>query len=253
MSLADEYTALIEEALSEVRDNHFVEARALFARAHALYPNARTLRGLGMMSYELRAYAESIDFFEQALSSDEKPLDASLRKDAEALMKRARRFVATLRLAVNPPNLQVTVDGKDARVTPVGALRVDAGTHTLGFHAPGYDSQNRKLDVRGGETLVWTITLTLSAPTPAPMLVSTPEPREQPAVPAPRPADQPLKERRKLYKNPWLWIGVVVAAGAIATAVGIATTRDAKTVEMAPIETRNSPPDGIIQTLRGAP
>ena len=53
-----EYQRLVRQAIAEYAEHNFAEARALFARAHALEPNARTLRGLGMTAFELRSYAE---------------------------------------------------------------------------------------------------------------------------------------------------------------------------------------------------
>jgi tetratricopeptide (TPR) repeat protein len=256
-SLADEYTAVISQALAEVRAEHFAEARTLFARAHALYPNARTLRGLAMMAFELQAYAESLRYFEEALSSAERPLDPELRADSEARMKRARRSVTILRLVVTPANLHVSLDEQEVLLSSNGELRLDAGPHTLAFATPGYQSQTRALRARGGESLLWTIALEL---TPQPVAdarvqpaLPAPAARPELLAPAPSPIEAPAKERPRLYKNPWLWlgVGVVVAAAAFGTGFGIAGSRHARSVEMDPVETRNSPPDGIIQTLWG--
>ncbi|HEX6239538.1 MAG TPA: hypothetical protein VFZ61_01540, partial [Polyangiales bacterium] len=47
------YADAIEQALSELEAANYPEAREEFQRAHAIYPNARTLRGLGMVEFEL--------------------------------------------------------------------------------------------------------------------------------------------------------------------------------------------------------
>jgi hypothetical protein len=68
------YAALIDEALAEHQALNFEEARTLFAKAHAIFPNARTLRGMGMMEFELRDYAAGAEQLEQALASQVRPL-----------------------------------------------------------------------------------------------------------------------------------------------------------------------------------
>lgn len=239
------YAPLIDEAVAEATRANFMEARALFARAHALYPNARTLRGLGMMSYELRAYAESISYYEQALLSNERPLDAELRADAEAQLNRARRFVAELKFALTPPATRISVDGVPALIGASGLLRLDPGHHTLLFEAAGYRSETRSVNVRGGESLVWTVLLPLasgsaaSAPpdTGVDTLPSGPEPKRD-------------DKARPLVKNPWLWTGVVLAAGAIAAGVAVAVTRDDdKAVQEPPTRSERTPAEGVIYTL----
>src|SRR5262249_43441282 len=50
---------LIADAVAEYDAGHFEEARALFRRAQAEAPSARTLRGIGMASFELRDYVEA--------------------------------------------------------------------------------------------------------------------------------------------------------------------------------------------------
>jgi tetratricopeptide (TPR) repeat protein len=239
------YTELIDEAVAEATRANFIEARALFARAHALYPNARTLRGLGMMSYELRSYAESVSYYEQALTSNERPLDADLRRDAEGQLNRARRFVAELKFALTPPATRVSVDGAPAQLGASGLLRLDPGQHTLLFEAAGYRSETRSLNVRGGESLVWTIMLPLAGDSQA---TQPDEPNANAALAAP--AAQRDDKPRPLVKNPWLWAGVVLAAGAIAAGVAVAVTRDdKKTVQEAPTRSEQTPDEGVIFTL----
>lgn len=47
------YRDAIDTALQEMGLGNYEEAREQFARAHALSPNARTLRGLGISEFEL--------------------------------------------------------------------------------------------------------------------------------------------------------------------------------------------------------
>src|SRR5262245_44240118 len=62
------YRSAVDDAVSEFAAGRFEEARALFKRAHQLSPNARTLRGLGMTAFELRAYVQAIRELRAALA-----------------------------------------------------------------------------------------------------------------------------------------------------------------------------------------
>ena len=70
------YPELVEAALSEYHLGHFEEARGLLRKAHALFPNARTLRVLGMAEFELRNYATAAGYLEGALPSRYAPSTA---------------------------------------------------------------------------------------------------------------------------------------------------------------------------------
>ncbi|HKO94285.1 MAG TPA: hypothetical protein VJU61_24195, partial [Polyangiaceae bacterium] len=73
------YREVVSEALQEFEAQNFEESRSLFHRAHVLFPNARTYRGLGFTEFELRHYPAAIEYLEAALSSSVRPLTADLR------------------------------------------------------------------------------------------------------------------------------------------------------------------------------
>ena len=95
------YRDTVERAVLEFAAGHFEESRALFARAHALFPNARTLRGLGMAEFELRNYVIAIEHLEAALANQARPLDEDLR-----------RIEAVLEVVGEGRNLCVDVNGR---------------------------------------------------------------------------------------------------------------------------------------------
>lgn len=153
-----QYRDLVEHALVEYQAKHYPEARALFAQAHKLAPSARTLRGLGLVAYELRAYGESLEYLRAALASTVKPLDPALRTETVRLVERASAFVATLELTLVPADTTVSVDGHPLD-TATGVLTLNLGQHALRFAAAGFKSEKRTLAVRGGEHEAWRIEL----------------------------------------------------------------------------------------------
>jgi tetratricopeptide (TPR) repeat protein len=153
------YRAAIHEALTEYDAGRHVEARALFAEAHRLFPNARTLRGLGMAAYELRDYCESILRLEEALSDSVRPLERELRDQTATLIAKSRRFVASVDLELTPSAARVWVDEEPEPRPSGGRLLLSVGMHQIHVRAPSYATQNRDIRVQGGELERWVIAL----------------------------------------------------------------------------------------------
>jgi tetratricopeptide (TPR) repeat protein len=208
------YREAVDEAVSELAARNYDEARALFARAHALYPNARTLRGLGFAEFELRNYVACIEQLEQALAANERPLQGALRADTERLLERAQHFVGVYTVDAKPAASRVVVDGAAAEL-PI--LRLDPGKHELELYSKsGYTSEKRTLNVRGGERQTLTVLFTQ---------LEAREPRV--AQPIER-ADQ----GRSWARRPWLWSAVGLAvAGAVVGTVFAVRGSDVETAE----------------------
>lgn len=98
------YGAAITDAVRAYNDGRFADARAHFAAAHALKPNARTLRGLGSCALALAHYEDAERELSQALEEPRGALSPSLRAETEAMLASAReKLAASARVA--PPDL----------------------------------------------------------------------------------------------------------------------------------------------------
>jgi hypothetical protein len=161
------YDALIDNALEEYRMGHWAEAKAYFTQAHDLQPNARTLRGLGLVCYELRKYVEAIRHFRASLASPTRPLTETMRHGVTQLLSDAERFVARVEVRVTPADASLTLDGHPVTRDAEGWILVDAGSHELLAESPGYESSTRTLTTDGGETLRMSIALRSIRPTVA--------------------------------------------------------------------------------------
>lgn len=174
------YRELVASALEERAANNHEEARSLFRRAHALFPNARTLRGIGMEEFDLRNYGECIALLEQALTSQVRPLDATLRAETETTLASARNFVARINLELQPGAATVLVDGVPVTLGAGNTLVLRVGDHVLEFKAEGRVPQRHQLRVDGGEQR--TINVTLSEQPVAASIVPTPPPAGAPTT-----------------------------------------------------------------------
>lgn len=141
---------MIQRALQEYELGNWAEAKLLFSDANALYPNARTLRGLGLTAYESRDYVAAIGFIEASLSNSTQPLSADMRGALSKLLAQARHFVARVQVALEPSSARLTIDEHPLRREPDGTILLDPGPHELLASATGYDSGSRRLNVEAG-------------------------------------------------------------------------------------------------------
>ena len=213
------YREAIDAAIVEHEARHFAESRALFGRAHALFPNARSLRGLGMADFELRNYAVSIEELQAALASTVKPLDAELRRDTEQLLARAKGFVGRFRLNLRPPTATVTLSGAALAPEATSQVVLSVGDYTLEVSAPGYVSERRELRVIGGEDAQLDFTL----------------PQQAAVAPvATAPAAPPATESSSsVLSSPWLWAAVGAVVVGTAIGIGVAASSGGTTREAA--------------------
>ena len=161
---------LIGDAVAEYDAGHFQEARALFRQAHEKQPTARTLRGIGMCSFELRDYVEATRALAASLREQRRPLTSEQKRHAEALLARANTFVGRFTVKVKPEGASLFVDGHPADLEPDGVLLLAFGRHQLSLRCPSCSpaEKDEDVDVSGGEKKDIELALAPAPPTPPP-------------------------------------------------------------------------------------
>lgn len=147
------YLAVIDKALLAFNQGHWTEAKVFFAEAHALQPSARTLRGLGLASYESRSYVAAIEYLEQAMVSQVHPLTPEMRMLAAELVAEARQFVTRVHVVLSPSRATLRVDGRPAQYTADGTILLDPGEHELLAMAAEFRPMRRRVESEGGREL----------------------------------------------------------------------------------------------------
>jgi hypothetical protein len=163
-------SVLIGDAVAEYDAGHFQEARALFRQAHERQPTARTLRGIGMCSFELRDYVEATRSLTASLRDQRRPLTSEQKRHAEALLARAYTFVGRFTVKLKPENASLFVDGKPAELEPEGVLLLSFGRHQLSLRCPSCapTEKDQDVDVSGGEKRDIELALAPAPPPPPP-------------------------------------------------------------------------------------
>jgi hypothetical protein len=133
----DDYERLLDAALAAQEGRDYERAHALFAAAHALQPNARTLRAQGVASYGAGQIERAVRELEQALAHPVKPLDEELRQAVSELLARARAQLLeqTPTLAVAPETPALAPIERDPPAAPAGPVEKPS-TDTTDAPAP---------------------------------------------------------------------------------------------------------------------
>ena len=154
-------THLIADAVAEYEAGRFEEARALFRSAHARSPSARTLRGIGMASFELRDYVEATRTLDESLHEKRRPLTDEQRRQVETLLARAETFIGRYTPRVDPADAVLLVDGRPPRIEADGTVLLSFGHHRFTARCAGCtpDEKAVDLDVVGGERSTADLTL----------------------------------------------------------------------------------------------
>jgi hypothetical protein len=168
------YRLLIRDATAEYDAHHFEEARSLFRRAHEIEPSARTWRGMGMASFELRDYVKSLRALEASLVDSRLPLVGAERDEAQGLAERARIFVGRFVIHLSPKEAVLRVDDAQTTLDDGDILMLESGRHVVTAVAVDRRSETREINVVGGERHELSINL---PPMPAPEGRSLDEPR----------------------------------------------------------------------------
>jgi hypothetical protein len=145
----DDYRDLVRRALAAFDAKRWEDARELFDAAHQIEPNARTLRGLGMVAFEMEDFVQAYQLLHQSLIDHRRPLEGALRQKTEELLKRTRLLVGRVRMSVTPGSASVKMDGE--AVDASTELWLTIGLHLLTVEASGYDTKKLSLDIRDGD------------------------------------------------------------------------------------------------------
>ena len=217
------YEPMIEEALQAYEAGRFAEARSMFKRAHALNPTARTLRGIGMCSFNLGDYVDAVFQLEQAVAETRKPLTEEQQARARDLVVLANARVGRFRLRLTPPEAVLLVDGNPATLLDATDLIVEAGNHEIEARAPGYVSAHSTLRVEGGDrtTLVFHLNRDDYAVAASQSLSPRPGLQGLQGLREPIPGAAPSRERSGAWVRP---VGYVSLGLGAASLLGFAVT-----------------------------
>jgi hypothetical protein len=187
------YRDTINAAIAEFTAGHHAEARALFRQAHGMYPNARTLRGIGMCAFELREYAEAVRTLRASLNDPRRPLTPEMTEQVQAALGRANAFVGRYEVEV-PEGALLFVDHSAAPLSldEDGSILLSLGTHVVTTRRGSTTLADLRIEVRGGEREHLELVPASAPQTPPPAPVIPPPDAQQEEAPDFGPANAVL-------------------------------------------------------------
>jgi tetratricopeptide (TPR) repeat protein len=229
-ALHAEYRQVVASAIAEFDAGRFAEARALFLRAHQLWPSARTWRTLGMTAFELRQYPRALVELQAALDDPRRPLDPEHQTEVRGLIDQTRAFVGRYRVSMVPPAAALQLDGAEVVPGADGTLVLALGDHALRAYAPGYHELRRVLQVQGREDEALALVLTPLEPSPASARPASAPPTTAPSTLAASSARdaEPTQLQRRVT---WSALGLGAAASVVGVVTGGLALQRKRTVE----------------------
>jgi hypothetical protein len=217
---------LFEAGLKLMKMDDFKAAAVNFEQSSALFPTQNSLFNLANCYRALQRYGDALAVLDRLQREFEKVLKPEIQKSAVRQESELRSLVGRLTVQVAPVDAKVSVDGKELSGGGVrGPLVLAPGTHTVDVVAPGYQAEQRTVQLFSGKEESMTVALQV-APTQAPaaVLAAGPQPL-QPAGAAPadmsRSVDQtpaPKSGSKALRVVAWSALGAAVATGIAAGA-----------------------------------
>ncbi len=144
------YDRSLSRALSAHASGDHLTAETAIREAHALAPNARTLRGLGVILYAQGRYLEAVEPLEAARTHQVKPLSPELLASVDELLERVWQRIGRLTLQIEPARSQLSVDGAPPVVHGEREILLSAGDHRVRITAHGREPYQLALRTQPG-------------------------------------------------------------------------------------------------------
>ncbi|NUQ78536.1 MAG: PEGA domain-containing protein [Polyangiaceae bacterium] len=138
----------------------FGNAIIKFQKAYELSSDPRLLWNIAICQKELRRYTKMLATIQKLLADGGPMLSEQDRQDAAAIAKTVETFVSPLKLTVNEPGAEVTIDGERVGTTPLpGPVLVDVGTRSIRIAKKGFKERTESLLVAGGAEIALAVRL----------------------------------------------------------------------------------------------
>jgi hypothetical protein len=144
-----DYETAVNLALNANAAHDYKTARMYMEHAHALYPSARTLRGLGIIAYGEGDRIGALRRLEAALAEQTKPLPESMRASVVKLLVDVYGELGRYEVDA-PAESALSVDAAPVERDAQGRVLLTRGKHELAL-GTGADVRKLEVTIMGGE------------------------------------------------------------------------------------------------------
>lgn len=123
---------LFRQGAAAMKDGKYADARKALQQAWDIRRSYDVAATLGQVELELKAFRDAAEHLDFALKNLAPRESVETMDNIKSGLHTAKQHVAEVRLSVNEPYSQISLDGKDAGVSPLpSSLFVDIGPHTV--------------------------------------------------------------------------------------------------------------------------
>jgi hypothetical protein len=173
----DEAQPHLQKAVELYDENDFANALIEFKRAYEIAQDWRFLFNVAQAAYQVSNYALALDSFQKYLSEGGAQVERKRHVFVDGEIAKLKGRVAQVRITVNVPNAEISVDDEKVGVSPLpGAITVSAGKRKFTAMVVGKPLVIKSLEVAGGDTTQISLDVEsddVKAPPPPPPLVET--------------------------------------------------------------------------------
>ncbi|HWA70816.1 MAG TPA: PEGA domain-containing protein [Polyangiaceae bacterium] len=141
-----------QRGLSIYAEGEYLLALVEFERAYQLAPNYRVLYNIGQVRIQLARYAKALEALQEYLKQGGDEIANERREAVMNDLKMLGERTAKLRLTINEPGADISIDGVLVGTAPLAEpIVVDAGEHTVEVRKGGFYDKSSFVTVAGRE------------------------------------------------------------------------------------------------------
>jgi hypothetical protein len=167
-TLAQRCRDLFTQGFEAINASQFERARQILTEAMSDCPSYDVAGALGQAELELKRYRDAAEHLDYAITHFPPGESRELLARTKEGLERAKKHVATLRVAVNQPGAEILVDDRRVGISPLKSdLFVEPGAHRVRAAKEGTTRAEQGFEVQAGQSLELTLDVD-NAGSPAP-------------------------------------------------------------------------------------
>jgi tetratricopeptide (TPR) repeat protein len=141
-----------QRGLSIYAEGEYLLALVEFERAYQLAPNYRVLYNIGQVRIQLGRYAKALESLQEYLKQGGDEINPDRREAVQNDLKMLGERTAKLRITINEPGADISLDGVSIGVAPLAEpIVVDAGEHKVEVRKGGFYDKSSAVTLAGRE------------------------------------------------------------------------------------------------------
>ena len=148
----EEAKVRFQRGLELVQNESWDAALAEFLASRKLFPTRVALKNAALSLRQLKRYVEALAMYNELLTQFSSSIPPEERKTIDDALVQLKQTVGEVQINSDQPGSTVVLDGQQLPgLTPMGAVGVNAGTHTVRISKEGFEAAEAQVLVAGGQ------------------------------------------------------------------------------------------------------